>query len=157
MSLKVGDVAPVFSASIQDGSTLDLTSLIDRGWVVLYFYPKDFTPGCTVETQGFQSHYRAFKERGAEIVGVSRDKVARHEKFHRTLSLSFPLVSDVDAEICESYGVWKPKTMFGKTVLGIVRSTFLIAPDGKIKALWSKVRVKGHVESVLQELSELQT
>lgn len=134
---------------------MELEDALKRGWIVLYFYPKDFTPGCTTETRDFQDHIAEFKKLGAQIFGVSADSVERHKKFHESNALEFSLISDPDLKICESYGVWRMKKIFGKSALGIVRSTFLINPSGTLIYIWPKVRVKGHASEVLAKLSEL--
>jgi len=117
--------------------------------LVLYFYPKDDTPGCTKEAIAFSEQLDAFKKAGAEIVGVSKDTVAKHDKFIGKHDLKVVLASDEDGAVCEKYGVWVEKKMYGRTYMGIQRATFLIGPDGKIKTVWPKVKVAGHAEDVL--------
>lgn len=146
--LAPGDTAPPLSGPTDEGS-FDLSE--HRGkHVVVYFYPKDMTKGCTVQAQGFRDHLAAFSAAGAIVVGVSRDSPKRHAKFRAKESLSFPLVSDEDGTITEAWRVWREKKLYGKTYMGIVRSTFVVGPDGRISHAWDKVRVKGHVEAVLE-------
>jgi peroxiredoxin Q/BCP len=123
--------------------------------VVLYFYPKDDTSGCTKEAQGFAAAYGEFRALGAEIVGVSKDSVTSHQKFKAKYQLPFPLASDEDGKVVEAYGVWVEKSMYGRSYMGIDRSTFLIDGAGTIKRAWRKVKVPGHVEEVLQAVENL--
>ena len=146
--LDVGDKAPAFASVTDCGGTLSLKDLKGKK-VVLYFYPKDATPGCTTEAQGFRDAIGDFAKSGAVIVGVSRDSVKRHDNFKAKYDLPFTLISDEDGTICEAYGVWQEKKNYGKTYMGIVRSTFLIDEAGKIAAVWRNLRVKGHVDNVL--------
>ncbi len=122
--------------------------------LVIYFYPKDNTPGCTTESQGFASHYESFKDAGCEIVGVSRDKIKSHENFKSKFDFPFELISDPEEKVCETFGVMKMKNMYGKQVRGIERSTFLIGTDGKLLQEWRGVKVPGHVEAVLAAVKE---
>ncbi len=144
----VGAAAPDFSLPTDDGGTVSLSGLKGR-WVVLYFYPRDDTPGCTKEACGFRDSIADFRGLDAEVVGVSRDTAAKHAKFKAKYDLPFTLASDADAAVCEAYGVWKEKTLYGRKSMGIERSTFLIDPDGRVAAVWRKVKVPGHVEAVL--------
>jgi peroxiredoxin Q/BCP len=146
--LDVGDKAPAFVGVTDGCGTLSLKDLKGKK-VVLYFYPKDATPGCTTEAQGFRDAIGDFAKSGAVIVGVSRDSVKRHDNFKAKYDLPFTLISDEDGTICEAYGVWQEKENYGKTYMGIVRSTFLIDEAGKIAAVWRNLRVKGHVDNVL--------
>ena len=123
--------------------------------LVLYFYPKDDTPGCTTEGQGFRDHYDAFRKAGAEIVGVSRDSVGKHEKFKAKYEFPFELISDADEELCGIFEVLKEKNMYGRKVMGIERSTFLIDEKGVLRQEWRKVKVPGHVEEVLEAVQAL--
>jgi thioredoxin-dependent peroxiredoxin len=147
-ALAVGDIAPDFTLPADGGGSISLKSLKGRK-VVLYFYPKDDTPGCTLEAKGFNDHKAAFAAAGAEIIGVSPDSVASHDKFKRKYGLSFALASDEGKAMLEAYGVWAEKSMYGKKYMGVERSTFLIGADGKVLHAWTKVKVPGHVEEVL--------
>ncbi|MBT3536718.1 MAG: thioredoxin-dependent thiol peroxidase [Rhodospirillaceae bacterium] len=149
MTLDIGDKAPDFSLPTDGGGTASLKALMGRK-LVLYFYPKDDTPGCTTEACGFRDALPDFSKTGAEIIGVSKDSVARHDKFKAKYDLPFTLVADEDGTLCEAYGVWQEKKNYGKTYMGIVRSTFLIDEKGVIAAVWRNLRVKGHVEKVLE-------
>jgi peroxiredoxin Q/BCP len=144
-----GDKAPNFSAPTDNGGELKLSQLRGRK-VILYFYPKDSTPGCTTEACGFRDALADFSNIDAEIVGVSRDSVKRHNNFKAKYDLPFALVSDEDGKICEAYGVWVEKMNYGRKYMGIERSTFLIDEKGKIAQVWRKIRVKGHVDAVLE-------
>jgi peroxiredoxin Q/BCP len=148
----VGDKAPAFALSSGDGETIRLKDLAGKS-VVLYFYPKDDTSGCTKEACDFRDSSAALKAAGAVVLGVSPDSVASHGKFAGKYDLSFPLLSDPDHKVAESYGVWAEKSMYGRKYFGIERSTFLIAPDGKLAAVWRKVKVPGHVDEVLAALT----
>ncbi len=148
MSVDVGDPAPDFDLATDGGGRLRLSSLRGRP-VVLYFYPKDDTPGCTKEACGFRDAFAEFEAAGAAVVGVSRDSVARHDKFKAKYELPFTLISDEDGTVCEAYGTWVEKSMYGRKYMGIDRATFLIDRDGRIARVWRKVKVPGHVEEVL--------
>jgi peroxiredoxin Q/BCP len=151
----IGAPAPDFSLPATGNRTISLTDL--RGQtVVLYFYPKDSTPGCTQEGQDFQQLSGEFAALGAVILGVSRDSVASHEKFRATQGFSFDLLSDAQEAACRAYDVIREKNMYGKTVLGIERSTFLIDADGALREAWRKVKVKDHAAAVLERLKALQ-
>lgn len=151
-TLTEGDKAPNFSMD----STAGPIKLADfKGApLVLYFYPKDDTPGCTTEAIEFTAHAAAFKKLGAQIVGVSKDTLAKHEKFAAKHDLTITLASDEDGKTCEAYGVWAEKNMYGRKYMGITRATFLIDGSGKIAKVWPKVKVKGHAEEVLAALSD---
>ncbi len=150
--LECGDKAPDFSLLTDGKKEISLQSL--KGCpVILYFYPKDDTPGCTAESCDFRDNMRAFDKIGAQVVGISKDSVARHEKFKAKYGLSFPLASDEDGKVCLLYGVWIEKSMYGKKYMGIDRSTFLIDEKGIIRNIWRKVKVSGHVDEVLKALS----
>ncbi|MDD9899517.1 MAG: thioredoxin-dependent thiol peroxidase [Alphaproteobacteria bacterium] len=151
--LTPGKKAPAFSGKTQDNKV----SLKDfKGEnIVLYFYPKDNTPGCTVEACGFRDALPRFKRQNTRIVGVSKDSVASHCKFVEKFELSFPLISDEEGKICESYGTWVEKKLYGRTYMGIERATFLIDTEGKIAQIWRKVKVKNHVEDVLDAVKKL--
>lgn len=150
---QVGQNAPDFVASDQNDSTVSLQDK-SSAWLVLYFYPKDNTPGCTTEAKDFTEYTAQFKELGAEIIGVSPDSAKSHCKFIDKHNLEIQLISDPEHKIIEAYGAWRLKKYMGKEYMGVVRSTFLISPDRKIVQVWDKVRVKGHVEKVLQTLRE---
>ena len=144
----VGLSAPAVSLPDQDGKVHTLTDYRGR-YVLLYFYPKDDTPGCTKEACGFQEALPDFDRVDAEIVGVSKDSVARHRNFKNKYGLKFRLASDEDGAVCEAYGVWTEKKNYGRTYMGIERSTFLIDGKGVIRNVWRKVKVDGHVDEVL--------
>jgi peroxiredoxin Q/BCP len=154
MMVDIGDKAPDFSAGTDGGGSISLKDLKGKK-VVLYFYPKDMTPGCTTEACGFRDAHPDFSKINAEIIGVSKDSVKRHNKFKEKYDLPFTLAADEDGKMCEAYGVWQEKKNYGKTYMGIVRSTFLIDEKGKIAAVWRNLRVKGHVENVLEEAQKL--
>lgn len=149
-----GDTAPDFTLPRDGGGTLTLSALRPSK-VVLYFYPRDDTSGCTLEAQGFTESRDAFEKAGATVVGVSKDSVAKHDKFVAKHDLSVALVSDAESDVCERYGVWTEKQMYGKTHMGIERATFLIDEDGRIARVWRKVKVPGHVEEVLEAVRAL--
>ncbi|PIW30682.1 MAG: thioredoxin-dependent thiol peroxidase [Rhodospirillales bacterium CG15_BIG_FIL_POST_REV_8_21_14_020_66_15] len=154
MTLAIGDKAPDFKLPADGGGTLSLKDLRGRK-VVLYFYPKDDTPGCTTEAQGFRDAIEAFEKEGAVIVGASKDSVARHDRFKAKYGLPFHLVSDEDGSLCESYGVWVEKRLYGRTYMGIQRATFLIDGAGVIRGIWPKVKVKEHAAEVLAAVKAL--
>lgn len=153
MPLKIGDSAPTFSLPTDEGQTVSLSDFKGRP-VILYFYPKDSTPGCTREACDFRDHLDEFKKHNAVVLGVSKDSQRSHAKFKEKHQLTFPLLVDADGEVCTAYHVFKEKSMFGKSFLGIVRSTFLIDKTGKIKASWTNVKVPGHVKTILDYLSK---
>ena len=152
-TLSVGDAAPSFSLPASNGETIKLSDLHGK-WVVLYFYPKDDTPGCTKEACNFRDNSATLKKKGAVVLGVSKDGLNSHQKFVQKYSLPFLLLSDAEGTVIEKYGVFKKKSMFGKTFLGIQRSTFLINPQGKIAALWPVVKVEGHEAEVLSAIGK---
>ena len=145
---KEGKPAPDFSMDSTQGP-IKLGDFKGRT-LVLYFYPKDDTPGCTTEAKDFSAMAKQFAKAGAAVVGVSRDPLARHEKFAAKHDLDLVLASDEDGTVCEAYGVWVEKKNYGRTYMGIQRATFLIGPDKKVIRIWPKVRVKGHAEEVLE-------
>ena len=151
----VGDVAPGFCLPDQNGEELCLKDA-KGDWIVLYFYPKDNTKTCTMEAIDFTLNKQEFEKMGAKIMGVSPDSVKSHQNFCDKHDLTITLLSDPDHDVLEKYNVWKQKKMYGREYMGVERSTFLLNPDGKIAAVWRKVRVKGHVDSVKQRLAELQ-
>lgn len=143
-----------FTLPREDGSAVSLREL--RGMkVVLFFYPRDNTPTCTLEAQDFTALQAEFAQAGAVVMGISRDSVASHQKFCAKANLALPLLSDEDGAVCEAYGVWVEKTLYGKTSMGIERSTFLIDAEGRIAQVWRKVKQKGHAEAVLEALRAL--
>jgi peroxiredoxin Q/BCP len=148
MTLNAGDKAPDFTLPTDGGGSVSLSDLKGKK-VVLYFYPKDDTPGCTKEACGFRDSLPDFSGVDAVVIGVSKDSVAKHDKFKAKYELPFTLASDEDGALCEAYGTWVEKSMYGKKYMGIDRATFLIRPDGKIAQAWRKVKVPGHVEEVL--------
>ena len=153
--LKVGSRAPAFSMPAAGGEKIALKDLKGRN-IVLYFYPKDMTPGCTNEALQFREAFNKFKRLNCLIIGVSKDSVARHEKFKEKYDLPFILASDENTQICEKYGVWAEKTLYGRKFMGIVRSTFLIDDKGVIRGLWRKVKVAGHADDVLKAVKGLE-
>lgn len=154
MTLSPGDPAPDFNLPADGGGTLSLSDFKGRK-VVLYFYPKDMTPGCTTEAQDFRARTGDFTALNTAIVGASKDSIKRHDKFIAKHALPFRLVADIDGTLCEDYGVWKKKKLYGREYMGIERSTFLIDETGKIVRIWEKVKVKGHVDEVLAAVKEL--
>lgn len=153
--VQTGQPVPDFEAEATSQYLVDLAGLKGK-YGVLYFYPKDHTPGCTQEGRDFRDHYQAFKDLNAVVFGISRDSLKTHENFKAKQGFPFELISDRDETLCRLFGVLKQKKMFGREVLGIERSTFLIDPQGRLAAEWRKVKVKGHVEEVLDKLRALQ-
>ncbi len=149
--LKIGDKAPLFSLPDKDGNLISLEDFKGKK-VVLYFYPRDNTPGCTKEAEGFTEMVGDFEKKGAVILGISPDSEKSHARFIEKKNLKITLLSDKNHEVLESYGVWRPKKMMGREFLGVVRSTFLINEDGFVEKIWDKVRVKGHVEDVFKSI-----
>ena len=152
--LAIGMPAPVFALPTADGATLRLSDARSSA-LVLYFYPKDDTPGCTKEACGFRDTAGVFAKAGARIWGVSCDSPASHQRFAQKYHLTFPLLSDPDAQVCRAYGVYKQKSMYGRTYWGIERTTFLIDAAGRIAAIFPKVSVDGHIDEVLAALQAL--
>jgi peroxiredoxin Q/BCP len=144
----VGQPAPDFTLPRDGGGEVTLSELKPKS-VVLYFYPKDDTSGCTKEAQAFTEHLEDFEAAGAVVLGVSKDSVAKHDKFRDKYDLGVTLLSDADGDVCETYGVWVEKSMYGKKYMGIERATFLIDGSGKIREAWRKVKVPGHADAVL--------
>lgn len=149
VSLTVGSQAPDFDLPAAGGGTLRLNDLRGKS-VVLYFYPKDDTSGCTKEAIAFNSLRRDFAKAGAEIIGISPDSVASHDKFAKKYGLELSLASDESKEMLEAYGVWAEKSMYGRKYMGVERTTVLVGPDGRIARVWPKVKVDGHAEEVLE-------
>lgn len=153
-SIDVGSVAPKFDLPTDGGGNIKLSDFKGKK-VVLYFYPADDTKGCTLEAVDFSKHLAAFETAGAVVIGISPDSVASHDKFKSKHDLSVILAADVDRKAIEAFGVWVEKQMYGRKYMGVERATFLIAPDGNVAKVWRKVRVKGHVEAVLDAVKSL--
>jgi len=152
--IEEGQKAPDFKLQADDGTTVKLSEL--RGSpVVLYFYPKDDTPGCTKEACSFRDRGRELEKAGAKVLGVSADSVESHVKFRDKFKLNFRLLADVDHKVAEKYGAWREKNMYGKKSMGIVRSTFVIDGEGKVAQVWKAVKVDGHDEAVIEAVKEL--
>ena len=151
MTLSPGDKAPAFDLPTDGGGQLSLASLKGKK-VVLYFYPKDSTPGCTTEGNDFAALHDQFTKAGAVVVGASKDSVKRHDNFKAKQGFPFTLISDEDGVLCEAYGVWILKKLYGREYMGIERATFLIDEKGKIAEIWHKVKVKGHAQAVFEAL-----
>ena len=149
--LTEGTIAPEFSLKDQDGNTHSLADF-KGDWIVLYFYPKDMTPGCTTEACTFRDEFSQFRKLEVTILGISKDSVERHKKFADKYNLPFKLLSDENTDVCEKYGVWQKKKLYGKEFMGIVRSTYLINPDGIIARVYPKVDVKVHADQILEEI-----
>lgn len=155
MELQIGDKAPNFSLPNQDNAEISLQDF--RGsWVVLYFYPKDKTPGCTQEACDFRDNLANLSGLNAVVLGVSPDSVKTHQIFIDKESLNFTLLSDTDKKALKAYGTWGLKKLYGKEYEGVIRSTFVIDPQGKIAFLWKNVKVKGHIDAIKEKLQELQ-
>ena len=152
--LDIATSAPDFTLPDGEGNDVTLSSLQGSA-VVLYFYPRDDTPGCTKEAIAFSEHLGAFHAAGAKVFGVSKDSVASHAKFAKKKELSVPLLSDENGTVCEDYGVWKEKNMYGKKYMGIERTTYLIDAKGEVAMVWPKVKVPGHAEAVLAAVEAL--
>jgi len=152
--IEVGKKAPAFTLESSDGGKVKLADFAGKV-VVLYFYPRDNTPGCTVEAQEFRDAVPALKKLGAIVLGVSKDSIASHCKFRDKYELNFPLLTDADGKVMEAYGAWGEKTMYGKKLLGIIRSTVVIGKDGKVVRHWPKVSVKGHVADVVETVKAI--
>ena len=152
--IKEGQKAPSFVLPSSDGTTVDINDL--RGTTtVLYFYPRDNTPGCTIEAQNFRDAVPALKKLGAVVLGVSKDSIASHCKFRDKYDLSFPLLTDAEGKTMEAYGAWGDKVMYGKKMKGVIRSTIIIDKNGKVAQHWPKVSVKGHVDEVVEAVKAL--
>jgi peroxiredoxin Q/BCP len=154
MSLEIGDKAPDFTLPADGGGKVSLKDLKGKT-VILYFYPKDDTSGCTAEACAFRDQLPDFSKSKATVLGVSRDSVASHDKFKKKYGLTFPLLSDEEGKVTEAYGTWVEKSMYGRKYMGIDRSTFLIDPKGVIRGIWRKVKVPGHAEEVLKAAKAL--
>ena len=152
--LEVGSKAPDFTVPNQDGKLVNLDTLSSK-WAVIYFYPRDDTPGCTVEANEFTELYSKFEDNNAVVIGVSPDNEAKHCKFIDKYELKVELLADTEKTMLSDYGVWQEKSMYGKTYMGVARTTYLINPDGQISEAWPKVKAKGHAEAVLNRLIDL--
>jgi thioredoxin-dependent peroxiredoxin len=152
--MEIGQIAPAFTALDRDSKSISLQDFHDR-WLVLYFYPKDLTPGCTNQAIEFTAKLTEFQALNAQIVGISPDSIASHHKFITKHNLEIILLSDPEHQIAEDYGVWQLKKFMGKEYMGIIRSTFTIDPSGKIAHIWSNVKVKNHVDAVLERVRSL--
>ncbi len=152
--VSIGKKVPQFSLPATGNQTIKLSELKDKN-IVIYFYPKDSTPGCTLEGQDFRDNIRKFSSRNTRILGVSRDSLSSHEKFKDKQKFNFDLISDEDEKLCSIFDVIKEKNMYGKKHMGIERSTFLIDEKGILRNEWRKVKVKGHVEEVLEAVKNL--
>jgi len=151
LALKEGDPAPAFTALTHDGRKISLADCVGRN-VILYFYPRDDTPGCTKEACAFRDHFAEFTKKGAIVFGVSPDSLKSHQKFIEKFKLPFTLLADDDKTIVGAYGVWGQKSFLGKKYFGVHRVTFLIGPDGRIKKIWPKVKPAEHAQEVLAAL-----
>jgi peroxiredoxin Q/BCP len=151
--IKEGNKAPDFTALDQEGKKVKLSSFKGKKNIILYFYPKDMTPGCTTQACDFRDQQKNFKS--TVILGVSIDSQERHQKFIEKYDLPFTLLADIDKKVVQKYGVWQEKKLYGKTFMGIVRSTFIIDKTGTVRKIFVKVRVKNHIEEVLNALKEL--
>jgi len=149
-----GSKAPDFSLPDQKGNIHRLSDYRGK-WIVLYFYPKDNTPGCTTEACKFRDQYNTFEDLNTVILGISKDSTQSHDKFIQKFNLPFTLLSDTDGKVIESYGAWQLKSMYGKSFMGIVRSTYLINPEGTIAKVYPKVKVKDHASEILHDLHAL--
>jgi peroxiredoxin Q/BCP len=149
--IQEGDRAPAFSLMSDAEEKVSLKDFKGQT-VVLFFYPKDMTTGCTQEACDFRDFYPKFKKQKIVVLGISKDPVKRHQKFKEKYTLPFPLLSDPEGTVCEAYGVWKEKSMYGRKYMGIERTTFVISPEGKISKIYPKVKVTDHAETVLKEI-----
>jgi len=151
MALEIGKKAPDFTLLDQDGNKVKLSDFKGKS-VVVFFYPKAMTPGCTREACDFRDEVAAFKRKKVAVLGISKDTPAGQKKFQAKYELPFPLLSDADLEVQKAWGVWGEKTMYGKKVFGTIRTTVVVGPDGKVQQVFAKVKVDGHVGSVLEAL-----
>lgn len=149
--LKVGDTAPAFKLKNAEDEWVSLKDFKGKS-VILYFYPKDLTSGCTVQACDFNEKLPQIRRKSAVVLGISKDPIKQHIKFRDKHDLAFPLLSDESGEVCQKYGVWKEKSMYGRKYMGIERTTFLISPAGKIEKIYSKVKVPGHVDAVVESI-----
>lgn len=151
MRLEEGQKVPEFTMVVDEGAKISSEDLKGQKYVI-YFYPKDDTPGCTTEACDFRDNMERLSSKNVKVIGVSPDEIASHDKFREKYDLNFDLASDPDHEVAEKFGAWGEKSMYGKKSMGIIRSTFLVGPDQKIEKAWYNVRAKGHVDRVLQEI-----
>ncbi|PPR77692.1 MAG: putative peroxiredoxin bcp [Alphaproteobacteria bacterium MarineAlpha2_Bin1] len=154
MNLEEGSKIPSFNLPASNGKRIKLSEIKSK-YIVIYFYPKDDTPGCTNEAKDFSKLKTKFSKKDAEIIGISPDSIEKHQKFINKYILKIMLLSDKDSKISMKYGVWKEKNLYGKKYMGIERTTFLISKEKKIIKIWRKVRVKGHAQEVLNEISNI--
>ena len=154
MSLTIGDKAPDFTIATDGGGTFCLSEMVGHN-VIIYFYPKDDTPGCTKEACEFRDSLPDFSKSSSKIIGISKDTVAKHDKFKSKYELPFTLGADLEGDVCEIYGTWVEKSMYGRQYMGIERATFLVDKEGVLQGIWRKVKVKGHVEEVLGAVQNL--
>ncbi len=154
-NLKIGEAVPDFEAPATSDLNFKLSDYKGKSNLVIYFYPKDSTPGCTIEGNDFGALHETFKGLDTEIFGISKDSMKRHDNFRAKQEFPFELISDIDTEICELFGTWQLKKTFGKEYMGIVRSTFLIDKDGVLRQIWDKVKVKNHANEVLDAVKAL--
>ncbi|MBV9545974.1 MAG: thioredoxin-dependent thiol peroxidase [Chloroflexi bacterium] len=151
---QAGEPAPKFTLPSTEGGDVSLDDFKGKQAVVLYFYPRDDTPGCTAEACSFRDLRAVFREHGAEILGVSTDSIRSHKKFQEKYGLTFPLLADTDHAVAEQYGVWQQRKFMGREFMGVARTTFVIGKDGKIKAVFPNVKVEGHADKVLEALRD---
>ena len=154
MKLKTNQSAPNFKLESTDGNVFELNKIKKKN-IILYFYPKDSTPGCTTEGQDFRDNFKNFQKLNTDIIGVSRDSIKSHENFKQKQEFQFELLSDPDERVCKAFDVMKMKSMYGREYMGVDRSTFLVDEKGIVKKVWRSVKVKGHVAEVLEEVKNL--
>ena len=154
MVIEVGDKAPALTLPAAGGGTVSLAKLKGK-IVVAYFYPKDDTSGCTKEAEGFRDVYARLTKAGAEVLGISKDSVASHDKFRKKYDLPFPLLSDAEGTACEAFGTWVEKSLYGRKYMGIERATFLIDGKGVVRRIWRQVKVPGHIDDVVAAVKAL--
>jgi len=152
--IKINELAVDFCLKNQNNENVCLKDFMGK-WVVLYFYPKDNTPGCSLEAKSFSDYINEFKQLNVRIIGISPDSTDSHKKFEKKHNLTFNLLSDPNHDVLKSYDVWKPKKLYGREFMGVIRSTFLIDPKGRIVYIWPKVKVMGHTQSVMNKIKEL--
>jgi peroxiredoxin Q/BCP len=154
-TLPAGKKAPDFKSLNTKGESVQLKDLIGPKGLILYFYPRDMTPGCTVEACDFRDNNKQIEKLGFHVVGISKDSVKSHQKFTEKESLTFPLIADEDKSICQKYNVWQEKSFMGKKSLGILRTTFIIGADQKILKVYDNVKTKGHVDTIIKDIKEM--